>query len=176
SVMVTAYAQAGKMEHARDLFNRCPTKSLLLWNLMIQAYAQDGHCRQALEIFHVMNLESCPTPDEATLQIVLAACSYEGYVDGGRDCFISMQQDHGLVPEVEHFCCIADCLGRAGLLVQAEMLIRSMPCLPNSAAWTSLLGSCNLHGDVQLGASIMDNFLELEEMAAPYILLSNIYA
>ena len=52
---------------------------------------------------------------------------------------------------LEHYGCVVDLLGRAGLLGEAEELIYSMSIEPSAAAWGALLGACRKQGDVELG-------------------------
>eukprot|EP00249_Psilotum_nudum_P015806 c25527_g3_i3 orf=2-223(+) len=70
-----------------------------------------------------------------------------------------------------------DLLGRAGHLDEAEQLISTMPFEPPPTAWISLLGACRIYGDVEQGVCIAEHIFELDsKIAAPYVLLSNIYA
>ncbi|XP_024532519.1 pentatricopeptide repeat-containing protein At2g37320-like [Selaginella moellendorffii] len=55
--------------------------------------------------------------------------------------FNSMRLDYGVAARKQHYCCIVDMLGRAGYLHAAEELVQTMPFLPNSWDWTSMLSS-----------------------------------
>ncbi|KAA8526705.1 hypothetical protein F0562_009066 [Nyssa sinensis] len=44
-------------------------------------------------------------------------------------------------PGADHYACMVDLLGRAGLLDEAINLINSMPFEPHSGAWGALLGA-----------------------------------
>jgi pentatricopeptide repeat protein len=79
--------------------------------------------------------------------------------------------------KLDHYTCIVDLLGHAGHLQEAENVIKEMPCKPNAAVWTALLGTCRIHGNVEMGKHVTKQVLELElENAAGYVLLSNRYA
>jgi hypothetical protein len=80
------------------------------------------------------------------------------------EIFNSMKEVYGIELEMEHYGCVVDLLGRAGLLGEGEELIYSMPIEPSAAAWGALLGACRRQGDVELGERWDD------------ALLSNIYA
>jgi hypothetical protein len=68
-------------------------------------------------------------------------------------------------------------LGRAGKLDEAYDLISDMPFEPDGCIWGSLLGSCWVHGNVDLAEVAAEKLFRLEpENAGNYVLLSNIYA
>jgi pentatricopeptide repeat protein len=78
---------------------------------------------------------------------------------------------------VIHYGCMVDLLGRAGNLEEAKLFIDNMPVEAGAATWGALLGACRSHGNVELGELAAKEVLKLEpEGAAPYVLLSNIYA
>ncbi len=78
---------------------------------------------------------------------------------------------------MDHYTCIVDLLGHAEHLQEAENVIKEMPSKPNAAVWTALLGTCRIHGNVEMGKHVAKQVLELEpENAAGYVLLSNMYA
>ena len=61
-------------------------------------------------------LEMKCSPDHISYVSVLSACSHAGLVTEGKQCFYSMTEDFGISPTSEHFSCMVDLLGRAGLL------------------------------------------------------------
>jgi len=115
--------------------------------------------------------------NEITFVSLLSACSHAGLVEEGRHFFNSMRKEHGITPQVEHYSCMVDLLGRAGFLDEAEEFIRRMPIEPNLAVWGALLGACRIHGNIQLGGRVAEQLLQLKAQDnATYVLLSNIYA
>jgi hypothetical protein len=79
--------------------------------------------------------------------------------------------------KLDHYTYIVDLPGHAGHLQEAENVIKEMPCKPNATVWTALLGTCRIHGNVEMGKHVTKQVLELEpENAAGYVLLSNMYA
>jgi len=117
------------------------------------------------------------SPDEITFVGVLSACSHSGLVDEGWRCFNSMSHDYGLKPEMEHYACMIDLLGRSGHLYEAERFIENMPYKPNTTMWGALLSACRLHGNMDLAKTAAEELFKLEpQNTANYVLLSNIYA
>lgn len=88
-----------------------------------------------------------------------------------------MEREFSLTPKIEHYGCMVDLLGRAGLLKEAYTLIKSMPMEPDSVIWGALLGACSFHGEVEI-AEIAASFLfKLEPWnTGNQVILSNIYA
>ncbi|PQQ03025.1 pentatricopeptide repeat-containing protein [Prunus yedoensis var. nudiflora] len=89
-----------------------------------------------------------------------------------------MKSDHGVEPATDHYACVVDLLGRAGSVVEAYQLVNTMPSeLDKAGAWSSLLGACRIHQNVEIGEIAANQLLELEpSVASHYVLLSNIYS
>lgn len=86
-------------------------------------------------------------------------------------------KDGNIEPNSEHYACMVDLLGRAGLLHEAEDFIKRMPVEPSALVWRNLLGACRIHGNVEMGKYTAARILEQEPYdVATYVMLSNIYA
>ncbi|KAJ7534639.1 hypothetical protein O6H91_13G104000 [Diphasiastrum complanatum] len=176
STLVDMYAKCGHIEDARQVFNNMNERDVVSWNVMIAGYTQQGLGKEALTLLEQMRREG-RRPDEVTYVNVLSACSHSGLVVEGRHLFDSMCKDHGVIPNFDHYVCMVDLLGRAGCLADAEDFISKMPIQPNALVWMTLLSAARSHGHVEIGRRAFDCVVKLEpENAAPYVLLSNIYA
>jgi pentatricopeptide repeat protein len=83
----------------------------------------------------------------------------------------------GIKPELDHYSCMVDLLGRAGLLDEAWNLIHAMSMSPNAVIWGSLLTACRMHGNIPIGIHAAEHRLKLEpRCAATHIQLANLYA
>ncbi|KAJ7529945.1 hypothetical protein O6H91_15G072100 [Diphasiastrum complanatum] len=176
STLVDMYAKCGCTEDARELFNNMSERDAVSWNAMIAGYAQNGLGKEALSLFDQMQREGTK-PNDVTYICVLSACAHSRLVDEGRYVFDSMCENYGVTPTREHYACMVDLLGRAGCLSDAELFINKMPIQPDSVVWMTLLGAARNHGHVAIGKRAFDRVVKLEpKNAAPYVLLSNIYA
>ncbi|KAJ7529958.1 hypothetical protein O6H91_15G072200 [Diphasiastrum complanatum] len=176
STLVDMYAKCGRTEDARELFNNMSERDVASWNAMIVGYAQNGLGKEALSLFDQMQREGTK-PNEVTYICLLSACAHSRLVDEGRYVFDSMCKNHGVTPTREHYACMVDLLGRAGCLSDAELFINKMPIQADSVVWMTLLGAARNHGHVEIGKRAFDRVVKLEpKNAAPYVLLSNIYA
>ncbi|RIA04108.1 hypothetical protein BRARA_K01695 [Brassica rapa] len=81
--MVTACARCGDVGFARKLFEEMPEKDPIAWNAMISGYAQVGESREALDLFHLMQLEGVKV-NAVSMISVMSACTQLGALDQGR--------------------------------------------------------------------------------------------
>ncbi|KAF4375795.1 hypothetical protein F8388_014517 [Cannabis sativa] len=174
--LVDMYAKCGNIESAYCLFKRMDVKNVALWNALLVGLAQHGDAKEALNLFKCMvgnNIE----PDRVTFVGVLSACSHSGLISEAYGYFSSMHKDYGIEPEIEHYACLVDALGRSGRVREAENLISSMPFKASASMYRALLGACRVQGDTETGKRVAEQLLVLEPSdSAAYVLLSNMYA
>ncbi|CAM0881546.1 unnamed protein product [Alopecurus aequalis] len=178
SALVDMYSKCGRIDYASKVFNYMSQKNEFSWNSMISGYARHGLGRKALDIFEEMQ-QSEANPDHVTFVGVLSACSHAGLVDRGLDYF-EMMEGHGILPQIEHYSCVIDLLGRAGKLTKIREYIKRMPMKPNTLIWRTVLVACRQSKDsdkIDLGREASQMLLELEpQNPVNYVLASNFYA
>lgn len=175
SALIDMYSKSGSIERALLVFEGVYEKDVMVWTSMIAGLAFHGYGNKALELFWEMQEELMP--NRITLVAVLTACSHSGLVDQGQTIFYGMKEIYGVEPGVEHYGCLVDLLGRAGMLTEAKDVIERMPMKPSASIWGAMLNACKVHGDVQLGEAALNELVKLEpEKEGGYVLLSNIYA
>ncbi|XP_010557541.1 PREDICTED: pentatricopeptide repeat-containing protein At3g62890-like [Tarenaya hassleriana] len=178
SSLIDMYAKCGEIELATEVFNsrNALKRHVWPWNAMIGGFAMHGKPQDAINTFEQMKIKKVP-PNKVTFVALLNACSHGYMVEEGRYYFKSMLDIHGLEPEMEHYGCMVDLLGRAGLLKEAEETISSMPMPPDAAVWGSLLRACKLHKDIQRAERIGSTIKELEPShTGCKVLLANMYS
>ncbi|XP_024533675.1 pentatricopeptide repeat-containing protein At4g02750-like [Selaginella moellendorffii] len=111
--LVAMYGRCGNLGRARELFDAMPYKNILTWTSMVGAYAQHGHGRDALGLFHAMALHG-EAPDDIVFKNVIYACGQAGVFAQVWKYFQSIQGDHGIAPGMEHYKIMIDLLARAG--------------------------------------------------------------
>ncbi|XWS11776.1 hypothetical protein CRYUN_Cryun37aG0029100 [Craigia yunnanensis] len=176
NALIDMYLKCGNVSKAQRVFCEMPRRDKFTWTGMIVGLAINGHCEEALDMFFEM-LRASIKPDEITYIGVLCACTHAGMVDEGRKFFASMTTKHAVEPNVAHYGCMVDLLGRAGQLQEACEVIKNMPMKPNSIVWGALLGACRVHKNVEIAEMAAKQILELDpENGAVYVMLCNIYA
>ncbi|KAJ8532713.1 hypothetical protein K7X08_015602 [Anisodus acutangulus] len=176
TALIDMYAKCGRMVSAWEIFTQMTVKDRVIWNAVISGLAMHGHVKSAFCCFGQVEKLGIK-PDGNTFMGLLCGCTHAGLVDDGRKYFHSMNTLYSLEPTIEHYGCMVDLLGRAGLLDEAHSLIESMPMKANSVIWGALLSGCRLHRDTKLAEHVLKQLIELEPWnSGNYVLLSNIYA
>ncbi|TKY74602.1 Pentatricopeptide repeat-containing protein [Spatholobus suberectus] len=176
NALVEMYAKCGCIDEAWRLFDQMVEKDVVSWSTMIGGLANHGKGHAAIQVFEDMQ-KAGMTPNGVTFVGVLTACAHAGLWNEGLRYFDVMRVDYQLEPEIEHYGCLVDLLGRSGRLDQALDTILKMPMQPDSRIWNSLLSSCRIHRNLEIAVVAMEQLLELEpEESGNYVLLANIYA
>ncbi|XP_042505643.1 pentatricopeptide repeat-containing protein At5g66520-like [Macadamia integrifolia] len=176
TALVDMYCKCGSAEKALKVFNEMPVKNVLSRSSMIGGLAMNGCGKQALSLFWRMQIVGL-APNGVTFLTVLHGCSHSGLVDEGRRIFYLMTEDYEIEPQLEHYGCMVDLLGRAGLIKEALDFVDSLSVKPHAALWGALLSACRIHGNEELGEELGKHLIELEpDHSGRYTLLSNIYA
>ncbi|KAL6592402.1 hypothetical protein ACP70R_049455 [Stipagrostis hirtigluma subsp. patula] len=174
NALISMYAKCGSIGEAQSTFESIACKDLVSWNSMIFGYSQHGLAEHCLSLLKEM--EEHILPDAITFLGVLSSCRHACLVAEGRHCFQAMIE-HGIKPELDHYSCMVDLLGRAGLIDEAWDLIQTMSMPPNGIIWGSLLASCRVHGSISIGIHAAEHRLKLEPgCAATHVQLANLYA
>ncbi|XP_038722707.1 pentatricopeptide repeat-containing protein At5g66520 [Tripterygium wilfordii] len=174
--LIDMYARCGDVEEALAVFLKMERKNVAAWTALISGLAINGKARDALYWFMKMQKAGI-MPNQITFTAILKACSYAGLVDKGKSLFQSMEKSYGLKPTIEHYGCMVDLLGRAGMLTEAKKLVETMPMKPNAVIWGALLSACRIHGNKELGKQIGKTLIEVDpDHGGRYIQLASIHA
>ncbi|XP_058101152.1 pentatricopeptide repeat-containing protein At3g62890-like [Magnolia sinica] len=176
--LIDMYAKCGDIDLAFRVFcdENNPKRTVWPWNAMISGLAMHGRSKEAINLFERMKIVNV-APDRITFVALLNACSHGRLVDEGRLYFKLMRSIHGIEPGLEHYGCMGDLLGRAGLLKEAEEMITSMPMAPDTVIWGALLGACRIHGDMEMGRRVGKFIRDSEpNHVGCHVLLANMYS
>ena len=177
TAIIDMYCKCGSVENAIEVFETYPRRGLSCWNSIIIGLAMNGRERDAFGFFSKLESSKLLKPDSVSFIGVLTACKHLGEVDKARDYFELMINKYETEPSIKHYTCIVDVLGQAGLLEEAEELIKGMPLKPDAIIWGSLLSSCRKHGNVQIARRAAQRVYELNPSdASGYVLMSNVHA
>ncbi|CAN4084955.1 unnamed protein product [Withania somnifera] len=127
NALVNMYAKCGCIQYASKAFSLMTFCNLVSWNSVITGFANHGHGKKSYKI--VLGDEEC------------WACREGVYY------FNAMNEIYGATPDIEHFSCLIDLLGRAGRLKDAEEYMQRYPFGHDSVVLGCLLSACRLHGD-----------------------------
>lgn len=179
TALIEMYAKCGCIEKSKEIFDELEEKDTASWTSIICALAMSGNTRKALELFSEME-QAGFHPDDITYIGVLSACSHGGLVEEGRKYFHAMSRIHAIQPKLEHYGCLIDLLGRAGLLSEAEVMISQIPNRDNKIIvpiYGALLSACRIYGNVDVGERVAELLMEIESYdSSTHTLLANTYA
>ncbi|XP_072993789.1 pentatricopeptide repeat-containing protein At5g66520-like [Typha latifolia] len=176
TALIDMYGKCGCVERAVEVFEELSERDVLAWTAMISVFATHGLAEEAFGLFEEMVRQGL-RPNHVTFGALLSACAHAGLVEKGRWCLDVMKRVYYIEPQQQHFACIVDLLGRAGLFEEAEHLINSMPVEPDSFVWGALLGACRMHGNVEIGERVASYLIGLDPLNhVLYVILSDIYA
>ncbi|XP_058749735.1 pentatricopeptide repeat-containing protein At3g18970-like [Vicia villosa] len=181
--LVDMYSKCGCLESALYVFWQMKLRNVLTWTAMTTGLAIHGRGEEALGILYKMGDDGVK-PNETTFASLLSACCHAGLVEEGLRLFRDMERKFGVVPQIQHYGCVVDLLGRNGNLNEAYDFIVAMPISPDTVIWRSLLSACKIHGDVVMGEKVGRFLLKFKEKSyeefahksEDYVALSNVYA
>lgn len=175
--LVEMYARSGKIVCAKRLFDRMSIKNEVTYTSLIVGYGIQGYGEVASKLFDHM-IDFGIKPDHVTMVAILSACSRSGLVTRGRQLFDNMSSLYGIDPCVEHFTCMVDLYGRAGLFEEAEDFLSKIPCDQQTPAmWITLIGACRIHKNMELGVRAAKKLLDMRpRKCGYYVLIANMYA
>ncbi|ESQ35831.1 hypothetical protein EUTSA_v10009465mg [Eutrema salsugineum] len=176
TALLDMYGKAGHLGMALTTFYQIRDKKVCAWNAIISALASNGKPKKALEMFEMMKSKNVH-PNGITLLAVLTACARSKLVDLGIQLFTSVCSEYKITPTPEHYGCMVDLIGRAGLLVDAVNFIKNLPFEPDASVLGALFSACKIHEDVELGNKVGKTLIELQpQHCGQYVALSTLNA
>lgn len=176
NALINMYVKCGHLGMAFQVFNALKSKDIISWTTIISGMAMNGLGNQVLQLFSLMIVHEVP-PDGITFVGLLSACSHAGLVDRGLMFFNAMKSVYRIEPRVQHYACVVDMYGRAGLLEAAETFVRGMPIEADAAVWGALLNACRIHGNDERFERIRECLVDGRVVnIGTLALLSNVYA
>ncbi|CAD6246591.1 unnamed protein product [Miscanthus lutarioriparius] len=130
TALVDLYCKWGRMEDARNVFERMPRRNLISWNALIAGYGYHGMGDKAIEMFERLIAEGV-APNHVTFLAVLNACRFSGLVDKGKRIFQLMTENLRMKPRAMHYACVIELFAAEQLLAMEPDKINSYVVLLN---------------------------------------------
>ncbi|XP_027912596.1 pentatricopeptide repeat-containing protein At1g31430 [Vigna unguiculata] len=179
TALIEMYAKCGCIDIALEIFHGLKEKDTASWTAIICGLAMNGKTSRALELFEAMQVRGFK-PDDVTFIAVLSACTHAGLVEEGRKLFHSMTSVYDIEPNLEHYGCFIDLLGRAGLLQEAEELVRKLPNENDEIivpVYGALLSACRTYNNIDMGERLATALAKVKSSdSSLHTLLASIYA
>ncbi|KAM7494612.1 hypothetical protein LguiB_029221 [Lonicera macranthoides] len=171
--LIVLYSNLGKLRRVRWLFDEMPERDVVSWNSIISAH----HKHPGALLYFEQMVGANALPDSVTFISLLSACAHLGMVKDGERLFSMMQKSYGISPIMEHYACMVNLYGRAGLIDEAyDMIVNRMEFEAGPTVWGALLYACFLHNNVTIGVVTAKILFELEpDNEHNFLLLMKIY-
>lgn len=174
--LIDVYSKSGEVKFSRQTFVQLPSPNVICFTSIISALARNGMGKECLEMLNLM-VQNGLKPDKVTFLSVLMGCNHSGLVEEGRSIFYLMQTHNEIVPERQHYACMIDLLGRAGLLDEAVQLLEDSPYRDDFVIWSSVLRSCRVHQNERIGQRAAKMLMDLDpENPSGWLQASSFYS
>ncbi|SPR00088.1 DYW domain-containing protein [Plasmodiophora brassicae] len=182
STLVSAYANAGHLYRAEELFRshcEASTPDLVTFNAMIGAYGNQGALQNAIDVFNQLKAAGL-TPTKWTLSGLLVACAHVGDIGRAREFLTEFDETWKIPRDVQHVEYLVDLHGRAGDLNTCEKLASEIES-PDIRIWLAVLTGCREHSDLERAERVFAKVLQLPDITVPqylsaFALMMSLYA
>lgn len=136
NVLMKMYGKCGSVRDASMVFGRMPHQNRISWTSMMVAFTQNGHGKEALQLFQQMQLESV-TPDNVAFVCALDACACLAALEEGRAIEAALSHiGHG--EDAMTGSALIHMYGKCGSMIDVERVFDSMPCR-DVVTWTAVI-------------------------------------
>ncbi|KAG2534504.1 pentatricopeptide repeat-containing protein At5g08510-like [Panicum virgatum] len=150
TALLSAYAALGRPQHARDLFDEMPKRSLVAHTAMARVHAAAGQAAQALAVFRDMLADGL-LPDNVALAIALTACHGVGSSSAAArkpgKMVHALIMTSGIVPDVFVSTELIRVYGECGELSVSRRVFNDMP-VRSTVSWNAMVHQYVRHSNV----------------------------
>lgn len=146
--LIHFYASCGCLDYARDVFEKMPERSVVTWNVMIDALEQVGEFESVLKLFDEM--QSLFEPDRYTLQSIVNTCAGLGALSLGMwvHAYVLKICDSDVANGVLLNSSFVEMYCKCGSLEIAEQVFERMH-KRNETSWNSMIRGFAMHGQAE---------------------------
>ncbi|XP_010542661.1 PREDICTED: pentatricopeptide repeat-containing protein At2g29760, chloroplastic [Tarenaya hassleriana] len=158
TTMLDGYARLEDYVAARHVFDSMPVKDIAAWNALISAYGQNGKPKEALEVFHELQLQNNAKPNQITLVSTLSACAQIGAMDLGEWIEVYIKK-RGIRLNFYLVSALIHMYSKCGDLEKARAVFNSVE-KRDVFVWSSMIGGLAMHG---CGREAIDLFFRMKD-------------
>ncbi|KAL4341429.1 hypothetical protein GQ457_08G024830 [Hibiscus cannabinus] len=175
--LINMYGKCGQIEHACAVFEqmdedtlvtvlssrirsgaldsgKCTHGALLKNNSDLNVIVQTSLIDISSKDIYSLMLEEGLDPDDVVYVDVLSVCGHAGLIDEGFECFDGMKSEHGIEPTVQHYGCMVDLMGKAGMISSSSTACLSSPMMWSGEAYVKRLNQVPGFSSVEVGRRI----------------------
>ncbi|KAG6498745.1 hypothetical protein ZIOFF_038467 [Zingiber officinale] len=153
NALLRMYAVGGKVDSARELFDSCSERDVVLWNAMISGYNRNTLFEESCRLFVSMARE-CVRPNGITYISVLSACAKMRNLDCGKQihqCVITSSH----LPELRLQNALIEMYQQCSDMEAAWRVFVEMPTR-DVISWTALVVGFAKSGEVDRARELFD--------------------
>eukprot|EP01018_Ginkgo_biloba_P024506 Gb_17916 [translate_table: standard] len=143
SVLVDMYIKCGRIESARQVFNKMTARDVVLWTGMIVGYAQNEDGENALKLFCEMQQVGMK-PNQFTFTGILRACAQQAALEQGKQSHSHLIKN-GLERHVFVGSALVDMYCKCGSIEDASKAFSKIFQL-NVVSWNAMIAGYVQHG------------------------------
>ncbi|XP_057863749.2 pentatricopeptide repeat-containing protein At1g08070, chloroplastic [Cryptomeria japonica] len=143
NALIDMYAKCGRIEIARDLFDKMSEPDLISWTTILAGYSHNGLAEDTMELFKQMQFTGVK-PDEKTFASILPACAGLGALQQGMQIHDQIVES-GFQSDVFLVSALIDMYGKCGSLEKARKLFDKMRP-QDVVSWTAMIAGYAIHG------------------------------
>ncbi|GMP94174.1 hypothetical protein CsSME_00043722 [Camellia sinensis var. sinensis] len=146
--LIHFYGTCGCLDSARHVFDKMPERSVVSWNVMIEALVQLGEFENALKLF--VEMQSLFEPDGYSLQSVVNACAGLGALSLGLwvHAYVLRKCDSDISDDVLMNSSLVDMYCKCGSLDIAKQVFERMQ-KRDVTSWNSMILGLAMHGQAE---------------------------
>ncbi|KAG6537516.1 putative pentatricopeptide repeat-containing protein At1g64310 [Zingiber officinale] len=168
--LLRSYVSHSDLPSARRLFDRCPSRTPLLWNSIIRAYARLRQFPVAYTLFDQMRHSAGSRPDCYTFACVLRACA-ENSDANGVDMIHAVVLSTGLGSSLLVTTALVNSYSKLGRINNARMLF-DKPRAPDLVLWNSIIAGYGYGGFWQEGLELFRRMRETDKEPDGYTIVA----
>ncbi|GMY35939.1 pentatricopeptide repeat-containing protein At1g31430-like [Fagus crenata] len=134
--LMDMYAELGKVENFKQVFEEMPERDRVSWNVMISGYVKCRRFEDAVNVFRRMRRETNEKPDEATVVSTLSACTALKNLKLGKEIHGYVANELGFTIVIGN--ALLDMYAKCGCLSVARQIFDEMR-IKNVICWTSMV-------------------------------------
>nr|GMD90731.1 pentatricopeptide repeat-containing protein At1g50270 [Ipomoea batatas] len=155
SALVDMYSKCGFCDDASEAFAEMPCKNLVSWTALIAGYVNCERFKNALNAFEDMQASGLE-PNQATLTVLLTACTKLGALDQGKQLEKHIDSQ-GLEINLALGSALIDLYAKCGCINDALLVFRKIP-VKDVYVWTAIINGLAMHGEAE---KCLDLFREM---------------
>ncbi|KAK9113616.1 hypothetical protein Syun_020413 [Stephania yunnanensis] len=167
SAMISGYNQSGRCREALDcafetgkwlhsFIKRKKMKlTVTLGTALMDFYAKCGSVENSLKVF-----EKMPVKNVMSWTVLIQGLASNGEGRKALELFSLMLKKKTEPNDVTFIAVLSACSHTAGFIEEAHQFIKNMPVEPNAVIWRTLLASCRVHKNVEIGEESLKQLWE----------------